>query len=345
MTMKSSTLTTFLIAAAIQVANAQNPWLASGENPSLPINSNGDFKAGQQSGSHLGRATAWINEITSGDSTGYWQTPQGPTEKNTRFLFVNRGYRNWGRNEVRLIPAKPPLPTPAYDGYSLQLFPYLEDQPESLTITYPAIGVRQGEASHVVAPMPIEKAGAMLLQVRGWVPDHTADIPEGKPQRPSIYASIDLMAGQTSVGANTEIRIPVDLGAFEEWSTITVRLDWYTTLDAIWFEWRVWDPAGNLVTPTAASARTRCTRDTNKGVEAYPYKSRRNGIPWSACAVLEKSGAKYKALSDVQMTVQPRIVLGSWVSVESTYPYYPLSGEAYIDNVSLKNIRSPALIK
>lgn len=346
MSTKRASLAALILFATLHASQAQTPpWLSDGENPSLPINRNGDFKVGQQAGSHLGRATGWVNEITSGDSTGYWQTPQGPSEKNTRFLFVNRGYRNWSRNEVRLVPAKPPVPSPAYDGFSLQLFPYLDDQPESLTVTFPAIGVRQGEASYVCPPITLEDHGAMLLQARAWVPDHTADIPEGKPQRPSAYLSFDFVAGQTSVGANTEIRIPVELGTFEEWSTITVRVDWYTTIDAIWFEWRVWDPKGNLVTPTAASARTRCTRDGVNGVEAYPFKGRAHATPWSACSILEKVGAKYKALQAAQMLVQPRILTGTWLAVESTYAYYPLCGEAYIDDVCLRSIRAPVLPK
>ena len=333
------------VAANAQTVNNQKPWLLAGEVlQGSGINANQDFRTGDNGGTHLGRAKGWINELTGGETTGYWQTPEGPTDNDTRFLFVNRGSDNWSANEVRLVRAKPPVPGPDYDGYSLQVFPFLQDNPEHLTVSFPAIGVRQGEVSYrCPTPVVIDARGAVLLEVDVWVPDHRAELGNNQQQRPAVYASVDFTAGKRSLADGSEIRIPVDIGDFEQWRKIQVRVDWRAKIDKLWIEWRVWDPQGDLVVPKAASAHTRTSIDTERGVAPYNFEAPRYATPWSACAVLQQKGRKFQSLAAANRKVFPKIMLGSWLSSESAYRYYPAAGEAYFDNARLIPIRSATL--
>ena len=338
------TLVTDKIATSSELTKEIGKWREPGETLSInPLNRNGRMQQGNNAGGTDGRPTGWIMEITSGETTGYWQTPTGPNEKTVTFLYVNRGYQNWSKNDVRIVPAKPPKPEPNWTGHCIQLFPWFNELKEETTVTTPAIGVRQGEASYTCeSDIKMTAQGAILIRAEAWVPDHRIDLGEKeRPQRPSVYLTADLLAGNTTIGEGAEIRIPVDLNEFEQWKPIRVRLSWRQTNQKLFVEWRVFGPDGKLILPSEASASTRFAHATQNGVESYSFNGREGEQPWSAVMVIDNKTPKAQAITEVKNKLRVKAIAGSWMAANSTNPYFPMCGEAYIRNLEVREVTSP----
>jgi hypothetical protein len=301
---------------------------------------NGNFQQGSAENTIESTPAGWVLERSTGETKGNWQTPN--TTVLQKYIYVRRGITSISQTDMRIVEAKPPLHDDKHDGYSLAPFPWSIWGEINTPSSALPIAVRQGEASQTLpVSFDLSVNGGLILQCDAWAPDHRNILADLATTQPAIYLTIDLICDDKSITDSAQIRVPITL-PYEKWQRATVRLDWTNGHGAnrIWLEWRVFDDRGNLIYPDYKAAKNHNSLLKEGEPKNYDLPIRKDQMPFGSSIAIRRDSPVYKLLQANNFKVFPKIIVGSWFATESSYGSYFGSGEVYIDNVSLRQIRN-----